>query len=706
MGNTTSSNTSAIDSLMFELGVSVNMDYSPTGSGAYVLTSESGGGPCSQLVYVNNFYYNPNTMQGVHLASYTDANWISVMEGEINSGRVVQYEGADATAGGHTWIMDGYNPSTTASGGALLHMNWGWGGASNGYFDVTNLSTQGFNPVQNDAALIGIEPLTPYSIAVASSSPSICPSTSTTLSVTGPASATYTWTPTTGLSCTTCATPTASPASTTLYTVKADSAGVIVSSSIAVTVTSAVRAGFNFTVVPSCSLPQSVAFTNSSSNATTYTWDFGDGTTGINATPVHSYSATGSYTVKLYATNSCGVDSLVRSQAIQISGGSPAAASQSICDGQTATLTATGSNIYWYSDASATNLMQTGNTYATAPLSSDITFYVGSVVSPNVVSAGPTTNGIGASSNYTATGVHGMNFNSTVAQTLVSVVVYATGAGPRLFLLENASGNVLDSATINLINGQQTVQLGFAIPVANNLLLAVTGIPNLSRNSAGAVFPYTSTDGTLSITGNNLNAAGRYYFFYDWQLQQASCTTPLTPVTVYVLSASNSGFTATGTGTTSVSFAPANTSGTTYTWNFGDGTTSTDLNPTHTYTTAGTYTVQLVISNGGCSQTVSQTVSTTALGINDVTSFSAMSVAPNPAKDLLTMTVNSSKQFNNCVMIINNLLGQKQSSTELNLNSGGNKFDINISNLTAGIYFISLQNGKDVVTTKFAKGNE
>jgi PKD repeat protein len=485
----------------------------------------------------------------------------------------------------------------------------------------------------------------------------------------------------------------------------ADSAGVIATSSVAVTVTQAVTAGFNFNVAASCSLPQTVAFTNSSTNAASYVWDFGDGSTGTTTAPIHTYTTAGNYTAKLYATNGCGTDSLVRSQEIAITGGAPTAPSQTICNGQTATINAIGSGVNWYSDAAATDLMQTGNTYTTAPLNGSITFYVGSVVSPSVVSAGPVTNAIGASTNYTAGGTVGMKFNSSVAQTLVSVVVYATGPGPRLFMLKDASGNVLDSSSVNLINGQQTVQLGFSIPMANNLLLAVSGVQNLSRNSAGAVFPYTSTDGTLSITGNSLNAAGRYYFFYNWQLQQAACTTPLTPVTVYVLTPGGSAFTATGTGSPTVSFTPANTTATTYAWDFGDGSTSTDMSPSHTYATAGTYTVQLVVSNGGCSETISQTVSTVALGINDMSAFSAMSVFPNPAKDIVTLSVNSSKQFSNCVVSFTNVLGQKEMSNKVDLNNGANKFDINISNLSAGVYFLSLQNGKDVVTTKFVKGN-
>ncbi len=41
-----------------------------------------------------------------------------------------------------------------------------------------------------------------------------------------------------------------------------------------------------------------------------------------------------------------------------------------------------------------------------------------------------------------------------------------------------------------------------------------------------------------------------------------------------------------------------------YSWNFGDGGTSTQANPTHTYLTAGTFSVQLTVTNAtGCSKT-------------------------------------------------------------------------------------------------------
>ena len=49
-------------------------------------------------------------------------------------------------------------------------------------------------------------------------------------------------------------------------------------------------------------------FTNSSSNATTYNWDFGDGEISTLTNPIHSYAYDGTYTVTLIASNVCGSD--------------------------------------------------------------------------------------------------------------------------------------------------------------------------------------------------------------------------------------------------------------------------------------------------------------------------------------------------------------------------------------------------------------
>lgn len=50
-----------------------------------------------------------------------------------------------------------------------------------------------------------------------------------------------------------------------------------------------------------------VTFTNKSANATSYKWDFGDGESSKEASPVHTFAAAGTYTVKLTVGNTDGV---------------------------------------------------------------------------------------------------------------------------------------------------------------------------------------------------------------------------------------------------------------------------------------------------------------------------------------------------------------------------------------------------------------
>jgi len=157
MPNYLTGNNAAIALLMSHCGISVAMNYTDAGSGAIVLQAEAGSltAPCAQHSYITYFSYNPNTIQGVFQANYTGTQWINLIENEMNEGRVVQYQGYDPYAGGHTWVCDGYDVNNN------LHMNWGWGGPYNGYYAATNLSAGGYTFSGDDAALIGIEPLHP-----------------------------------------------------------------------------------------------------------------------------------------------------------------------------------------------------------------------------------------------------------------------------------------------------------------------------------------------------------------------------------------------------------------------------------------------------------------------------------------------------------------------------------------------------------------
>src|ERR1051326_4657122 len=133
--------------ISYHCGVSVDMAYSPNGSGAQVC----GGNPSAQYSYVTYFKYATAI---VCKAQATErSNWITELENEFNAGRPMEYQGDDASAGGHTWVGDGYDASNN------IHMNWGWGGYNNGYYSVTNLNPSGYNFSQQTGGLINIKPI-------------------------------------------------------------------------------------------------------------------------------------------------------------------------------------------------------------------------------------------------------------------------------------------------------------------------------------------------------------------------------------------------------------------------------------------------------------------------------------------------------------------------------------------------------------------
>ncbi|MEA3447421.1 MAG: PKD domain-containing protein, partial [Bacteroidota bacterium] len=64
----------------------------------------------------------------------------------------------------------------------------------------------------------------------------------------------------------------------------------------------------DFTASPTYSCDGNVQFTDQSSNADTWEWDFGDGNTSTDQNPLHTYASNGTYTVSLTVTNGAGSD--------------------------------------------------------------------------------------------------------------------------------------------------------------------------------------------------------------------------------------------------------------------------------------------------------------------------------------------------------------------------------------------------------------
>lgn len=142
-----------VDTLTYDAGISVAMNYSPSESSSYVLTSDAGGNPCAQTSYVNYFGYSSTILDGLNESNFSDTvAWQDTLETELNHSRCIQYAGQTTSKGGHTWICDGFNATN------FFHMNWGWGGDDDGWYSINNLNAGGYDFNSGFEALVGIMP--------------------------------------------------------------------------------------------------------------------------------------------------------------------------------------------------------------------------------------------------------------------------------------------------------------------------------------------------------------------------------------------------------------------------------------------------------------------------------------------------------------------------------------------------------------------
>ena len=149
-GSSTQAQKTAVATLMYHCGVSVNMNYSPNSSGA--------GNAIVAEALRTYFNYSPETV--FHSRSeYDDNAWINMLKADLNLNRPIWYCGS-GSGGGHAFVFDGYNNSN------YFHVNWGWGGYCDEYYVINNLNPgpggtgSGTNGIYNDnqGAVFGIRP--------------------------------------------------------------------------------------------------------------------------------------------------------------------------------------------------------------------------------------------------------------------------------------------------------------------------------------------------------------------------------------------------------------------------------------------------------------------------------------------------------------------------------------------------------------------
>ena len=377
------------------------------------------------------------------------------------------------------------------------------------------------------------------------------------------------------------------------------------------------------------------SFYNTSTGAASYYWTFGDGTSSTLQNPQHTYATAANFTVQLVITSSNGCrDSISHSFIVYPKPVSAFAQPTNQClSGNSFTFnntsTAAATFLWTFGDGTSSTLPNPQHTYSTAgnyTVQLVVTNSNGCkdsishsfIVFPKPVSAfAPPTNQCLAGNLFsfynTSTGAasYYWTFGDGTSSTLQNPQhTYATAANFTVQLVITSSNGCRDSISHSFIVYPKPVS-AFAQPT--NQCLSGNSFTFNNTSTAAATFLWTFGDGTSSTLPNpqhTYSTAGNYTVqlvvtnsngckdsishSFDVFPKPIAAFSPLSNQCI---------------GGNNFTFNHTSTGAAYCLWNFGDGTTSTLPNPQHTYSTAGNYTVKLVVtSSNGCKDSVSNSV--------------------------------------------------------------------------------------------------
>lgn len=144
----------AVATLMRDFGYGIDMQYSSGSSGAY--SCKIGH------VLWEHFKYSPSAIK-VSRELYSRQGWMNLIRSELSNCRPIEYSAVSNVSGsGHSFVCDGIDSSD------MLHINWGWGGDYDGYFDMDVMAPGGYGIGGSaggytlyQAMTIGIRPIQP-----------------------------------------------------------------------------------------------------------------------------------------------------------------------------------------------------------------------------------------------------------------------------------------------------------------------------------------------------------------------------------------------------------------------------------------------------------------------------------------------------------------------------------------------------------------
>ena len=320
-----------------------------------------------------------------------------------------------------------------------------------------------------------------------------------------------------------------------------------------------------------------------------YTWSNNSSSNSIYVNTAGTYYVT--------STTGCGsdTDTITITNALNINV-TLTANNNTICQGDIATLTASGANNYtWFNSTTGTNttVNTSGNYYVIGYNNcyQDSQSISITVIQPPAlnINSNITTICNGDSAIITASGSNNYLWNTS--DTSASITVF--NSGTYIVTTSNSCFSVTDSIVILGGNHPIASIIGDSI-FCNNIVLTASGGDsylwssggnNLTEtyNISGQIFVIaTNSCGSDTAYHNIVNHGVNTSFHSDY------IPTTETPVTV--------------------NFTNTSTNATNYFWTFGDGNTSNQTNPSNTYTEQESYNVVLTANNQYCSNTYEQTI--------------------------------------------------------------------------------------------------
>jgi PKD repeat protein len=144
--------------------------------------------------------------------------------------------------------------------------------------------------------------------------------------------------------------------------------------------------------------------------------------------------------------------------------------------------------------------------------------------------------------------------------------------------------------------------------------------------------------------------------------------------------------------------ASGSSAASTYTWDFGNSTTGTGVNASGVYTSNGTYNVTLIVSNACGSDTLTEVVTVSGIGVAEAALAASFQAYPNPTHGKVTLSFSLMHSHEARVEVMD-LSGRVvwMESAEVN---GTYRKELDLSAYAAGVYLVRVSSEDGVVSRR------